>query len=89
MKFKGALVCAFATLAAAGGAAGTVHAAGGDTHSFDNGGQILSCDVIEVLDQPNVNPADNNIDCSANVKKEEVASVHLVFEALPVDCERG
>ncbi|URM92481.1 hypothetical protein LUW75_23830 [Streptomyces sp. MRC013] len=80
MKLKNALACTFAALAVAGGAAGTAQAADDDTSKFDSSSQVLSCDVIEVIDIPILSSADNNIDCSENVKEEESKSVHIVDE---------
>ncbi|MCP9946887.1 hypothetical protein LUX12_22070 [Streptomyces somaliensis] len=80
MKLKNALACTFTALAVAGGAAGTAQAADDDTSKFDSSSQVLSCDVIEVIDIPILSSADNNIDCSENVKKKESKSVHIVDE---------
>ncbi|GGQ06148.1 hypothetical protein [Streptomyces roseolilacinus] len=80
MKLKSALACTFAALAVAGGAAGTAQAADDDTTKFENNTQILSCDVVEVIDIPILSSANNNIDCSENVKEEEHQSVHIVDE---------
>ncbi|MCP9944342.1 hypothetical protein LUX12_05325 [Streptomyces somaliensis] len=80
MKLKSALACTFAALAVAGGAAGTAQAADDDNTKFDNSSQVLSCDVIEVIDIPILSAANNNIDCSKNVKEEEHESVHIVDE---------
>ncbi|MGC9500979.1 hypothetical protein [Streptomyces sp. WG7] len=81
MKFRNAIACTFAALAVAGGTAGTAQAADDDTAKFDNSEQVVSCDVIEVLDQPNLGPADNNIDCSEN-DEEETTLAHMVGEVL-------
>ncbi|GGP96030.1 hypothetical protein [Streptomyces roseolilacinus] len=80
MKLKSALACTFAALAVAGGAAGTAQAADDDTTKFENDTQVLSCDVVEVIDIPIISAANNNIDCSENVKEEESESVHIVDE---------
>ncbi|MCP9958376.1 MULTISPECIES: hypothetical protein [Streptomyces] len=80
MKLKSALACTFAALTVAGGAAGTAQAADDDSAKFDNSSQVLSCDVIEVIDLPILSAANNNIDCSHNVKEEEHESVHIVDE---------
>ncbi|MCP9960156.1 MULTISPECIES: hypothetical protein [Streptomyces] len=77
MKLRNTLACTFAALAVAGGAAGTAQAADDDVTKFDNGSQVASCDVIELLDQPNLSGADNNIDCSQNVR-EETRLTHVV-----------
>ncbi|MCP9946861.1 hypothetical protein LUX12_21925 [Streptomyces somaliensis] len=82
MKFRNTLACTFAALAVAGGAAGTAQAADDDTKKFANGSQVVSCDVIEILDQPNLSSADNNVDCSENVKEEESELVHVVNDVL-------
>ncbi|WP_228993427.1 hypothetical protein [Streptomyces sp. DH8] len=82
MKFKSTLACTFAALAVVGGAAGTAQAADDDTSKFDNSTQVLSCDVVEVIDIPILSAANNNIDCSKNVKEEETETetVHIVDE---------
>ncbi|MGC9376114.1 hypothetical protein [Streptomyces sp. MH13] len=82
MKFRNAIACTFAALAVAGGTASTAQAADDDTAKFDNSEQVLSCDVIEIIDQPNLGPADNNIDCSRNNKEEETTLTHMVGEVL-------
>ncbi|MGK5450920.1 hypothetical protein [Streptomyces radiopugnans] len=67
MMLKKTLAVSFtAALALAGGAA-SAHA--GEA-KFKNDSQILSCDVIEVIDIPILSSANNNIDCSENYKKE-------------------
>ncbi|MFJ8693893.1 hypothetical protein [Streptomyces roseolilacinus] len=80
MKLKSALACTFAALAVAGGAASTAQAADDDTTKFDNHTQVLSCDVVEVINIPIISADNNNIDCSENVKEEEHESVHIVDE---------
>ncbi|MEU0737934.1 hypothetical protein [Streptomyces sp. NPDC006134] len=80
MALKKALACSFTALALAGAAAGTAVAADDDTAKFQNNTQILSCDVVEVLDIPIASAANNNLDCSKNVKQSEKKEVHLVDE---------
>ncbi|GGQ21411.1 hypothetical protein [Streptomyces roseolilacinus] len=82
MKFRNTLACAFAALAATGGAAGTAQAADDDTTKFGNDGQIVSCGFIEIVDQPNLGPSDNNTDCSENVREKKTGLVHVVDEVL-------
>ncbi|MFI2374292.1 hypothetical protein ACH5AO_04350 [Streptomyces sp. NPDC018964] len=87
MKFKSAVVCAFAVLAFAGGAAGTAWADDGARSDPGSDEQTQSCEVSEVIDQSNLSASDNNIDCSRNVKKE-TDLVRVVNDAfLPVPRE--
>ncbi|CQR59508.1 hypothetical protein [Streptomyces leeuwenhoekii] len=81
MKFSSTIACAFAALAVAGGTAGTA-AADDEASKFGNSGQFLSCEVIEVIDQPNLAPSDNNIDCSKNLKEEDTNLMHVVKDVL-------
>jgi len=81
MKYRKTLVCAFAALAVAGGTAGAARAAD-DTSKFTDSEELLSCNVVEVIDQPNVGPGDNNIDCSENVEEEETTLVHVLEEVM-------
>ncbi|MEU0737932.1 hypothetical protein [Streptomyces sp. NPDC006134] len=80
MALKKALACTFTALALAGGAAGTAAAGDDDTSKFDNSHQLLSCDVVEVIDIPILSAANNNIDCSKNVKESKKKEVHIVDE---------
>ncbi|MDT9685188.1 hypothetical protein RND61_24455 [Streptomyces sp. TRM76323] len=80
MKIKSALACTFAALAVAGGAAGTAQAADDDTSKIDNSTQVLSCDIVEVIDIPILSAANNTVDCSDTIKEEENESVHIVDE---------
>ncbi|URN18462.1 MULTISPECIES: hypothetical protein [Streptomyces] len=80
MKLKNALACTFAALVVAGGTAGTAQAADDDSAKFDNSSQVLSCNVLEIIDIPILSAANNNIDCSENVKEEKSKSVHIVDE---------
>ncbi|MBT2414112.1 hypothetical protein J7I94_26805 [Streptomyces sp. ISL-12] len=82
MNFRSTIACAFAALSVAGGAAGTAQAADDDTSKFRNYEQVLSCDVIEVVDQPNVGPADENHDCSETSTEKETGLVRVVGDAL-------
>jgi hypothetical protein len=68
MKLKKTFVVSIAALALAGGA--TV-AYADDGPKFSNDNQVLSCDVIEVIDIPILSSANNNIDCSENSEVEE------------------
>ncbi|MEU7468337.1 hypothetical protein AB0A94_07220 [Streptomyces sp. NPDC044984] len=70
MKFKSALVCAFAALAVAGGAVGTAQAADGDPSNRGSNEQDQSCEVSEDIDQTNFSSSDNNIDCSKHIGEE-------------------
>ncbi|MBT2410255.1 hypothetical protein J7I94_06740 [Streptomyces sp. ISL-12] len=78
MALKKALACTFTALAMAGGAASTAVAADDDSAKFENNSQVLSCDVIEVIDIPILSSANNNLDCSKNNKEEEEKEVHIV-----------
>ncbi|NEY34699.1 hypothetical protein GTU99_21275 [Streptomyces sp. PRKS01-65] len=78
MKLRNALACTFAAFAVVGGATGTAQAADDDTARFDNREQVASCDIVEIIDQPNIGPSDNNVDCSRNVAERDAKSVHLV-----------
>ncbi|MFF8448670.1 hypothetical protein ACF06Q_13315 [Streptomyces leeuwenhoekii] len=79
MKLRNALACTFAAFAVVGGATGTAQAAAGDdTARFDNGEQVASCDIVEIIDQPNIGPSENNVDCSRNTTEREAESVYIV-----------
>jgi hypothetical protein len=80
MALKKALACTLTALAMAGGVASTASAADDDTSKFENNSQVLSCDVVEVIDIPILSSANNNIDCSENSKEEESKEVHIVDE---------
>ncbi len=78
MKLQKTLVVSFtAALALMGGATG---AYAGDDTKFQNNTQILSCDVVEVIDIPILSSANNNIDCSENYKKEVKVEKKVKFE---------
>ncbi|MET9776785.1 hypothetical protein ABZ023_21390 [Streptomyces sp. NPDC006367] len=79
MALKKALACTLTALAMAGGVASTASAADDDTSKFENNSQVLSCDVVEVIDIPILSSANNNIDCSENNKEEE-RELHIVDE---------
>ncbi|KMS81437.1 hypothetical protein ACH49_02860 [Streptomyces leeuwenhoekii] len=81
MAIKKALACTFAALALAGGVAGTASAADDDASKFSNDEKLLSCDTIEVIDIPILSSANNNIDCSKNVKQEKKSEVTIVDES--------
>ncbi|CQR64245.1 hypothetical protein [Streptomyces leeuwenhoekii] len=81
MAIKKALACTFAALALAGGVAGSASAADNDTAKFDNDEQLLSCDTVEIIDIPILSSANNNIDCSENVKQEKKSEVTIVDES--------
>ncbi|MDG9692380.1 hypothetical protein ACH4NS_09300 [Streptomyces mutabilis] len=81
MALKKAIACTVTALVMAGGAAGTAAAADDDTSKFENNSQVLSCDVVEVIDIPILSAANNNIDCSDNNKEEEDKELHIVDES--------
>ena len=68
MKLKKTFVVSIAALALAGGA--TV-AYADDGPKFSNDSQILSCDVVQVVNVPILSSANNNIDCSENSEEKE------------------
>lgn len=78
MKLRNALACTFAAFAVVGGATGTAQAADDDKATFDNSQRVASCDTVEILVQPNINPDDNNVDCSRNAIERDTKSVHIV-----------
>jgi hypothetical protein len=81
MALKKALACTFTALALSGSAAGAAVAADDDQAKFSNDAQILSCDTIEVIDIPILSSANNNIDCSENVKEVEKTQITVVDDS--------
>ena len=81
MNLKKTFACTAVALAFAGAAAGSAQAADDDTAKFENNSQILSCDVVEVIDIPILSAANNNIDCSDNNKEEEEKELTIVDES--------
>lgn len=81
MAIKKALACTFAALALAGGVAGSASAAEDDTANFNNDEQLLSCNVVEIINIPILSADNNNIDCSDNVKEEKKSEVTIVDES--------
>ncbi|MGC9380823.1 hypothetical protein [Streptomyces sp. MH13] len=80
MALKKALACTVTALVMAGAAAGTAAAADDDVSKFENDSQVLSCDVVEVIDIPILSSANNNIDCSENNKEEDERELTIVDE---------
>ncbi|HWU06603.1 MAG TPA: hypothetical protein VN520_09510 [Streptomyces sp.] len=80
MNLKKAVACTAVALAFAGAGAGSAQAADDDTSKFENNSQILSCDVVEVIDIPILSSANNNLDCSDNVEEEESETTLLINE---------
>ncbi|MGD9486211.1 hypothetical protein WDH52_23735 [Streptomyces sp. TRM70308] len=77
---KAVLITTAAAMAAVGVGAGAAQAADDDVSKFENSSQVLSCDVVEIIDIPILSAANNNIDCSENTKEEESKMVHIVDE---------
>ncbi|MET7642229.1 hypothetical protein ABZS83_00970 [Streptomyces sp. NPDC005426] len=80
MNIKKTMACTVVALAFAGAAAGTASAADHDSPKFENNTQVLSCDVVEVIDIPILSAANNNIDCSDNVKEEHTLNITDIDE---------
>ncbi|HWU06604.1 MAG TPA: hypothetical protein VN520_09515 [Streptomyces sp.] len=80
MNLKKAVACTAVALAFAGAGAGSAQAADDDTSKFENNSQVLSCDVVEVIDIPILSAANNNIDCSDNIEEEDSESLTVIDE---------
>ncbi|MEU1125882.1 hypothetical protein ABZ371_20520 [Streptomyces sp. NPDC005899] len=80
MNLKKAVACTAVALAFAGAGAGSAQAADDDTSKFENNSQVLSCDVVEVIDIPILSSANNNLDCSDNVEEKESESLTVIDE---------
>jgi hypothetical protein len=77
VKLSKALIVTAAAMAVVGAGAGAAQAADNDVSKFENDTQILSCDVVEVIDIPILSSANNNIDCSENSEEEKTKIVHV------------
>lgn len=80
MNLRKSVACTVAALAFAGAAAGSAQAANDSTSKFGNRDQVLSCDVIEILDNSMLSAVDSNIDCSDNAEEKESRKTPLVDE---------
>ncbi|MFD1828503.1 hypothetical protein ACFSJS_02335 [Streptomyces desertarenae] len=67
MKLKKTLVVSFAAAMALAGGAGSAYAGEG---AINNHTQVLSCDVIEIINPVILAADNNNIDCSRNYKEQ-------------------
>ncbi|WP_199185676.1 hypothetical protein [Streptomyces carminius] len=77
MKLQKSLVVSLTAAMAVAGGAAVAQAQNGA--KFENNSQVLSCDVIEVIDLPILSAANNNIDCSENYEEEtHIKKVHKV-----------
>ncbi|CAL9534701.1 hypothetical protein SUDANB6_04129 [Streptomyces sp. enrichment culture] len=81
MALKKAMASTLTALALAGSAAGTAVAADDDNAKFQNNTQVLSCDIIEVVNIPIISADNNNLDCSKNVKEQKETKVHVVDDS--------
>jgi hypothetical protein len=77
VKLSKALIVTAAAMAVVGAGAGAAQAADDDISKFDNNNQVLSCDIVEIIDIPILSSANNNIDCSENSAEEKVKITHV------------